>query len=50
MTAKHLTRKTLLRGLGAVVLLLGAGLYAVAQQAMDESKRERAVAVPGGTY
>jgi acetamidase/formamidase len=50
MTAKHLTRKTLLTGLGTVVLLLGAGLYAVAQQAMDESKRERAVAVPGGTY
>jgi len=50
MTAKLRTRKTLFTGLAAVSLLLGVGLYAVAQQAMDESKRERAVAVPGGTY
>src|SRR5712691_5052523 len=38
-----------------VVLVLGAGLYAVAQQPyqltpMDESKRERTVTVPGGKY
>ena len=50
MTAMLRTRKTLLTVLAALVLLLGAGLYAVAQQAMDESKRERALAVPGGTY
>jgi len=50
MTAKHHPRKILLTALGVLVLLLGVGLYAVAQQAMDESKRERAVAVPGGTY
>ena len=51
MTAMLRTRKTLLTALAALlVLLLGAGFYAVAQQAMDESKRERAVAVPGGTY
>src|SRR5262250_1350349 len=50
MTAKHHNRKILLTALGTLVLLLGVGLYAVAQQAMDESKRERAVAVPGGTY
>jgi acetamidase/formamidase len=50
MTAKLRTRKTLLTAVAALGLLLGAGLYAVAQQAMDESKRERAVAVPGGTY
>jgi len=50
MTAMLRTRKTLLTALAALVLLLGAGLYAVAQQAMDESKRERALAVPGGTY
>src|SRR5499427_433450 len=50
MTGKHHTRKTVLTALGVLVLLLGVGLYAVAQQAMDESKRERAVAVPGGTY
>jgi len=50
MTAKLRTRKTLLTALAALVLLLGVGLYAVAQQAMDESKRERALAVPGGTY
>jgi acetamidase/formamidase len=50
MTANHHTPKTVLTALGVLVLLLGVGLYAVAQQAMDESKRERAVAVPGGTY
>ena len=50
MTAMLRTRKTLLAALAALVLLLGVGLYAVAQQAMDESKRERALAVPGGTY
>jgi acetamidase/formamidase len=50
MTAMLRTRKTLLTALAALVLLLGAGLYAVAQQAMDESKRERALPVPGGTY
>jgi acetamidase/formamidase len=38
-----------------LALLLGAGLYAIAQQPyqltpMDESKRDRAVAVPGGKY
>src|SRR5262245_25076614 len=50
MTTKLRTRKTLFTGLAAVSLLLGVGIYAVAQQAMDESKRERAVAGPGGTY
>jgi len=50
MTAMLRTRKTLLTALATLVLLLGVGLYAVAQQAMDESKRERALAVPGGTY
>jgi len=50
MTAMLRTRKTLLTVLAALVLLLGVGIFAVAQQAMDESKRERAVAVPGGTY
>ena len=50
MTAMLRTRKTLLTVLAALVLLLGVGIFAVAQQAMDESKRERALAVPGGTY
>src|SRR5262244_2855760 len=50
MTAKLRTRKTLLTALAALVLLLSVGLYAVAQQAMDESKRERVVSVPGGKY
>jgi hypothetical protein len=35
-------------GLAVVVLVLTAGLYAVAQQ-LEESKRQRAVAVGGGT-
>src|SRR5262245_62279231 len=50
MTAKHHTRKTVLTALGVLVLLRGVCVDAVAQQAMDESKRERAVAGPGGTY
>jgi acetamidase/formamidase len=50
MITKLRTRKALIVGLAAVALLLTAGLYAVAQQATDEAKRGRAVAVPGGTY
>ena len=47
--------KRLLTLIAAVILLLGAGFYAVAQQPyqltpMDESKRDRAVAVGGGKY
>jgi hypothetical protein len=33
----------------ALVLMLGAGLYALAQQT-DEAKRDRTVPTPGGTY
>src|SRR5215470_3532130 len=33
-----------------LALLLGAGLYAVAQAPLDEAKRARAVPAPGGTY
>jgi len=43
------TRKRIVIGLGAMLLPVSAGLYAVAQQ-MEESKRERTVAVPGGKY
>jgi acetamidase/formamidase len=47
--------KRLLTLTAVVALVLGAGLYAVAQQPyqltpMDESKRDRAVAVGGGKY
>ncbi len=42
-------RKSLLIGLGVLLLVLTAGFYAVAQQ-MEESKRERTVAVGGGKY
>ena len=48
--ARLKTRKWLATGLAALALLLTAGLYAIAQQAMDESKRDRTVAVPGGRY
>ena len=48
MIMKLRTRKALITGLAALALLLTAGLYAVAQQAMDESKRDRTVAAPGG--
>jgi acetamidase/formamidase len=44
------TKKRLLATLTAGVVLLAAGLYAVAQQQMEESKRERSVSVGGGTY
>ena len=42
-------RKGFLIGLGVPLLVLTAGFYAVAQQ-MEESKRERALSVPGGKY
>src|ERR1700675_3602648 len=50
MMLKLRTRKALVAGVAALALLLTAGLYAVAQQAMDESKRDRTVAVLGGKY
>src|SRR5438105_1074387 len=50
MIMKLRTRKALIAGLAALALLLTAGLYAVAQQAMDESKRDRTVAASGGKY
>src|SRR5512132_2557409 len=50
MMMKLRTRKALFGGLAALALLLGAGLYAVAQQTMEEAKRDRKVAVPGGTF
>ena len=50
MILKLRTRKTLVAGLAALALLLTAGLYAIAQQAMDESKRDRTVAAAGGKY
>src|SRR5215467_1967283 len=50
MAAKLRIRKRLIASLAALALLLTAGLYAAAQQAMDEAKRDRSVAVPGGTY
>lgn len=43
------TRKRIVTGLGVVLLVFTAGLYAVAQQ-VEESKRERVLAVPGGRY
>ena len=43
------TRKRLVIGLGVLLLVFTAGLYAVAQQ-MEESKRDRTVAVGGGKY
>ncbi|MGH7262317.1 MAG: acetamidase/formamidase family protein, partial [Candidatus Rokuibacteriota bacterium] len=43
------TRKRLVIGLGVLLLVLTAGIYAVAQQ-MEESKRQRAVPVAGGNY
>src|SRR5499426_1840779 len=47
--AKLRTRKWLLCAVASLACLLAVGLYAVAQ-APDEAKRERTVAVPGGTY
>ena len=44
------TRKALFGGLAALALLLGAGLYAVAQQTMEEAKRDRAVSMGGGKF
>jgi hypothetical protein len=49
------TKKRLTAALTLVVMLLAAGLYAVAQQPyqltpMDEAKRDRAVSVGGGKY
>ncbi len=43
------TRKRIVIGLGVLLLVFTAGLYAVAQQ-MEESKRQRAVPVAGGKY
>ena len=48
--ARLKTRKWLATSLAALALLLTAGLYAIAQQAMDEGKRDRAAAAPGGKY
>src|SRR6266436_2844581 len=50
MMMKLRTRKALFTGLAALALLLGAGLYAVAQQTMEESKRDRAVSMGGGKF
>ncbi len=50
MMMKLRTRKALFVGLAALALLLGAGLYAVAQQTMEEAKRDRSVSVSGGKY
>jgi acetamidase/formamidase len=41
-------RKRLVTGMAVVLILLGAGLYAVAQQ-MEEAKRARTVPVTGGS-
>src|SRR5712691_2907799 len=43
------TRKRIVVGLGVLLLVLTAGLYALAQQ-IDEVKRQRAVPVAGGKY
>ena len=48
--ARLKTRKWLATGLAALALLLSAGFYAVAQQAMEQAKRDRAVPVAGGKY
>src|SRR5512132_4337081 len=50
MMMKLRTRKALFGGLAALALLLGAGLYAVAQQTMEEAKRDRAVSMGGGKF
>ena len=50
MILKLRTRKAFVAGLATLALLLTAGLYAIAQQAMDESKRDRTVAAAGGKY
>ena len=50
MMLKLRTRKAVVAGLATLALLLTAGLYAIAQQAMEESKRDRTVGVPGGKY
>ncbi len=47
--ARLRTKKRLVGALAVLALVFAAGLYAVAQQ-MDESKRDRAVAVGGGKY
>ncbi len=43
------TRKRIVVGLGVLLLVFTAGLYALAQQ-IDEVKRQRAVPVAGGKY
>ena len=48
--ARLRTRKWLVTGAIALGLLLTAGLYAVAQQAMEQAKRDRVVSVSGGKY
>ncbi len=50
MIRKLHTRKALSVGLAALATLLTAGLYAVAQQPMNEANRDRLAAVAGGTY
>jgi len=47
--ARLRTHRWIVSGLALAALLLTLGLYATAQQ-MDEAKRDRAVAVPGGKY
>jgi hypothetical protein len=46
--AKPRTRKWLLSAVASLTCLLAVGFYALAQ-APDEAKRDRKVAVPGGT-
>jgi acetamidase/formamidase len=48
--ARLRSRRWLVTGLGALALLLSAGFYAVAQQAMEQAKRDRVVPVSGGKY
>ena len=47
--AKLRTRKWLLSAVASLTCLLAVGFYALAQ-APDEGKRDRKVAVPGGTF
>ncbi len=44
------SRKWLVTGLAALALLLTAGFYAIAQQKMEDAKRDRIVSVAGGKY
>jgi acetamidase/formamidase len=44
------TKKRITGTLALLAVLLAAGLYALAQQPMDEAKRDRSVTVGGGKY